>query len=87
MIKISLLAVLLFTAGMAFGGQYISCNFSESDNTYGAVFSDEEATDLYYQIGALQKRVSEVDRGERNSVPPCEGLGCITKKPHGMHIP
>ena len=38
MIKTSILAVLIFTAGVAFGGQYVSCTFSESDTAYGAVF-------------------------------------------------
>jgi len=92
MVKTSILAVLIFTAGVAFGGQYISCTFSDSGKTYKAFFNDEEATDLYYQIGSLQ--VAEKRRKESASQPrreepcytPC-GCLCGETAPHCYRAP
>ncbi|MDE0151531.1 MAG: hypothetical protein OXK80_03400 [Bdellovibrionales bacterium] len=63
MIKTSILAVLMFTAGTVLGGQSISCTFSgENKGTYTAFFNDEEADDLYHQMGDLQAREEALSR-------------------------
>ncbi|MDE0151530.1 MAG: hypothetical protein OXK80_03395 [Bdellovibrionales bacterium] len=78
MVKISILAVMMFTAGIVFGGQNISCTFSgENKGTYTAFFNDEEADDLYHQIGDLQAREKiTIDSASQQSVGlPCRSVG------------
>ena len=52
MIKQIILAVLIFTAGHVFGGQYVECKFSENDQTIGARLDDESAEEIYNTVSS-----------------------------------